>query len=157
MGIRRALIPVAAMVWMSDSVKKVDQCSFKAAAEFGRESKVYWSTAEEKGPEKASSFIHFSRTSQPPRLTPRRKGILVFDGDEAAEFWGDIEVDVDDERTDADVAREVVLRAEELVSSEAVEIDTRVAKVELGSWMLVVGAVEVEETFNNVKNVLDEI
>jgi hypothetical protein len=27
-----------------------------------------------------SSFIHFSRTSQPPRLTPRRKGILVLAG-----------------------------------------------------------------------------
>lgn len=35
------------------------------------------SKAEAKEPEKSWSFIHFSATSQPPRLTPRRKGVLV--------------------------------------------------------------------------------
>jgi hypothetical protein len=35
------------------------------------------SEAELKELLKRSSFIHFSTTSQPPRLTPRRKGILV--------------------------------------------------------------------------------
>lgn len=83
MGMRRALMPVAAMVLMSSSVKKVSQCVFRAVAELGMESNVNWSTAEENDPEKQSAFIHFSRTSQPPRLTPRRKGI-------SAGPWGEI-------------------------------------------------------------------
>jgi len=65
---------------MSDSVMNVDQWVSSAAAELGRESKVYWSTAEEKAPLKVSLFIHFSRTSQPPRFTPRRKGMVVLAG-----------------------------------------------------------------------------
>lgn len=84
MGIRSAFKPVEARVWMSASVKKVDQWVFSAAAEPGRESNVYWSTADEKAPLKASEFIHFSRTSQPPKLTPRRKVVEVFAGAEGA-------------------------------------------------------------------------
>jgi len=42
---------------------KVDQCVSRAVTASGRESKVHWSTAEEKEPVKASLFIHFSRTS----------------------------------------------------------------------------------------------
>lgn len=40
---------------------------------------MYWSEAEAKEPVKAFGFIHFSRTSQPPKLTPRRKGIVLFE------------------------------------------------------------------------------
>jgi hypothetical protein len=155
MGILRALIPVAAMVVMSDSVKKVDQCSERAAAEFGSESKVYWSTADEKAPEKASSFIHFSRTSQPPRFTPRRKGIFVLEGIEAAEICEDTEVDVDDERIDvvANATEEVEVAIEELVAREVVGTGNERTMAELGSSMLVVGIAAVEDTFNSVKNV----
>lgn len=46
---------------------------------------MYWSIADEKAPVKASGFIHFSRTSQPPRFTPRRKGTVVFVDEVAVE------------------------------------------------------------------------
>lgn len=62
---------------MSSSVKNVCQWFSSAALAPGRESNVYWSTAEAKSPVKRSPSIQDSRTSQPPRLTPRRNGIVV--------------------------------------------------------------------------------
>ena len=66
------------MFLISSSVNQVDQWVCNAASAPGMESKVHWSTALEKAPLKMlSEAIHFSRTSQPPRFTPRRKGIEV--------------------------------------------------------------------------------
>jgi hypothetical protein len=66
------------MFLISSSVNQVDQWVCNAASAPGMESKVHWSTALAKAPLKMlSEAIHFSRTSQPPRFTPRRKGIEV--------------------------------------------------------------------------------
>jgi hypothetical protein len=67
------------MLEMSSSVKNVLQWFSRAACAPSIWSNVYWSTAEAKAPLKRSLSIHFSRTSQPPRFTPRRKGIEVLD------------------------------------------------------------------------------
>jgi hypothetical protein len=80
---------------MSDSVKKVLQCSSKAADAPEMESNVYWSTAFAKPPVKASLSIHFSRTSQPPRFTPRRNGIVVAVNEEEVEVELVFEVGID--------------------------------------------------------------
>ena len=74
MGIRRALIPVSAKEAMSSWVMKVAQCSARASDALLVEEKLYSSTASVSS--KRSAFIHSSSTSQPPRLTPRKKGIL---------------------------------------------------------------------------------
>lgn len=78
---------------MSSSVKYVCQCVSRAALAPGSWSNVYWSTAEEKEPLKRSPSIQDSRTSQPPRFTPRRNGIDVLpvevdvvDGEEVVEL-----------------------------------------------------------------------
>jgi len=47
------------------------QCVISDSSAPGIEANVHWSAAFEKAPVKASEFIHFSSTSQPPRLTPR--------------------------------------------------------------------------------------
>jgi hypothetical protein len=61
------------------------------------ESNVHWPTVFEKAPVNAPEFIHFSSTSQPPRLTPRINveldvvdGVCV--GIEEVEDVGDVPV-----------------------------------------------------------------
>lgn len=82
------------------------QCVSKAEEAPEMESKVYWSTALEKAPVKASLSIHFSRTSQPPRLTPRRNGIDVAVA--VAEVLVNEVVEVDVEGVEVDLDFDVV-------------------------------------------------
>ena len=81
---------------------------------------------------KASSFIHFSRTSQPPRLTPRRNGMPVLDGMGARVEVGLVDVGAADE-----MGR--VMDGVGIGSSEVVGIEVGKGMMEVGRETLIVG------------------
>lgn len=68
-------MPVAATALMLSAVMYDAQWSWRASAAPSIDENVHSSVAFSKAPVKRSWVIHDSRMSQPPRFTPRRKGI----------------------------------------------------------------------------------
>jgi hypothetical protein len=115
------------------------------------------SEAELKEPLKRSSFIHFSTTSQPPRLTPRRNGILVTAevAAGAEEVGVELGLELLNEVVDGLGVLELLAAAVEIGLEELKEDVDSFSELELEDEVLKVEALSVVEGFDGIE--LDEV